>query len=61
MQYFTFSLFCCCRQNDAYRASLLLSKLRAEQCNGDKRVWPDMKIGDAIEVTVSQNFFSAVP
>lgn len=57
----TFSLFCCCRQKYAYRASLLLSELRAEQCSGDRGVWPDMKIGDAVEVTVSPNGFVAPP
>lgn len=44
-----------------YRASLLLSELRAEQCSGEKGVWPDMKTGDAIEVTVSLNCFVTVP
>lgn len=35
------------------RASFLLNELREEQRNGERCELPDMKIGDAIEVTVS--------
>lgn len=35
------------------RASFLLNELREEQRNGERCELPDLKIGDAIEVTVS--------
>lgn len=39
--------------NSTRRASFLLNELREEQRNGERCELPDIKIGDAIEVTVS--------
>lgn len=44
------------RANSTCRASFLLNELREEQRKGERCELPDMKIGDAIEVTVSLEF-----